>query len=278
MSVPNDPSMASASAEGQPPRPPWPVQFSIRHLLVFVLAVSVLLALTTQLRHVGFTAFCFLAAAGIGKWRHKRWLTAASVTALLVFTITYLTCWVSLGYASVMNDLQFKLATFEFPIINEALQEYAETAGEFPESLQALAKVQQLGTPLGPSGEPLDPWNHPFRYRRTGDDFELASLGRDGQVGGAGLDADLDADDNFNGLEIRLPLSQFLFETSGSGQVFVVATVAAVLAGVIWFTRPITETTSTTSMVGAIVVTTIAAVVVAAFLAAFHVAASQSGH
>ena len=103
-----------ASAEGQPPRPPWPVQFSIRHLLVFVLAVSVLLALTTQLRHVGFTAFCFLAAAGIGKWRHKRWLAAASVTALLVFTITYLTCWVSLGYASVMNYSQFNWARSEF--------------------------------------------------------------------------------------------------------------------------------------------------------------------
>ena len=138
--------------------------------------------------------------------------------------------------------------------------------------------MQPRATPLGPSGEPLELWDHPFRYRRTGYDFELASLGRDGQVGGAGLDADLDADDNFNGLEIRLPLSQFLFQTSGSGQVFVVASVAAVLAGLIWFTRPITETTSTTPMVGAIVVTTIAAVVVAAFLAAFHVAASQSGH
>ena len=93
-----------------------------------------------------------------------------------------------------------------------------------------------------------------------------------------GLDADLDADDNFNSLKMRLPLSQFLFQTPGREQVFFVASVAAVLAGVIWFTRPITETTSTTSMVGAIVVTTIAAVVVAGFLAAFHVAASQSGH
>jgi general secretion pathway protein G len=40
---------------------------------------------------------------------------------------------------------------------------------------------------------PLDPWGHPFQYRAPGTkgEFEIVSLGRDGQPGGSGEDADI---------------------------------------------------------------------------------------
>ena len=40
---------------------------------------------------------------------------------------------------------------------------------------------------------PLDPWGKPYRYKVPGQkgDFDLISLGRDGQPGGSGENADI---------------------------------------------------------------------------------------
>jgi general secretion pathway protein G len=248
-------------------------------MLVFVLALSVLLALSTQLRHVGFAVSCFLVATAIGRWRRKWRLFAASLTALIVFTSTYLACWVAMGSASVMNRLEFVYAEMELEQVNEALQKYAEANGKFPASLQALTNVQSLAPRfVGPSGELLDPWGHPFHYRLAGDGFELVCLGRDGKVGGVGLDADMLAGGERDDSKMRLPLSQFLFETPGSGPVFAIAVMSGLFAGGIWFSSARTKPTSTTRLAAGIAVTTIAAVIVAVFLALFHVAAVQSGH
>jgi len=41
-----------------------------------------------------------------------------------------------------------------------------------------------------------DPWGHPYVYRAPGSksEFEILSYGRDGQPGGAGLDADISSE------------------------------------------------------------------------------------
>ena len=46
---------------------------------------------------------------------------------------------------------------------------------------------------LDPSGQILDPWNHPYDYRSHGRSFTLRSLGIDGKPGGPGLARDVDA-------------------------------------------------------------------------------------
>lgn len=124
----------------------------------------------------------------------------------------------------------------------------------------------------------MDLWGHPFYYRQTTDGIELACLGRDGKAGGVGLDADMFVGDKPNDPKMRLPLSQFLFETPGSGALFAVALMAGLFAGGIWLSAPKAKPTSTTRLVAGIAVTTISAVVVAVFLALVHVAAVQSGH
>jgi general secretion pathway protein G len=42
-------------------------------------------------------------------------------------------------------------------------------------------------------GSPLDPWGHPYQYRAPGSkgEYEVLSLGKDGQPGGTGDNADL---------------------------------------------------------------------------------------
>ncbi len=79
------------------------VQFSIRHLLLAFLSLSVLLALATQFKHVGFVAFCFLAATVVGWWLRKWRLMFAGLTALCVFIISYVACWTQIGHATFIE-------------------------------------------------------------------------------------------------------------------------------------------------------------------------------
>jgi general secretion pathway protein G len=42
-------------------------------------------------------------------------------------------------------------------------------------------------------GVPMDPWGHPYQYRVPGTkgEYEIVSLGKDGQPGGTGDSADI---------------------------------------------------------------------------------------
>ena len=42
---------------------------------------------------------------------------------------------------------------------------------------------------------PLDPWDHPYLYRKpgkAGKEYDLISLGADGKEGGSGIDTDIE--------------------------------------------------------------------------------------
>lgn len=58
--------------------------------------------------------------------------------------------------------------------------------------IDALEKALEAG-PYLRKGVPLDPWARPYLYRHPGEqrDYELVSLGKDGQAGGNGEAADL---------------------------------------------------------------------------------------
>ena len=79
------------------------IQFSVRHLLLAFVFLSVLLALATQFKHVGFATFCFLAAAVAGWWLRKWRLMLAGLTALCVFVISYAACRIQNGHASFIE-------------------------------------------------------------------------------------------------------------------------------------------------------------------------------
>ena len=79
------------------------VQFSVLHLLLAFVFLSVLLALVTQFKHVGFVAFCFLAATVVGWWLRKWRLMLAGLTALCVFVISYAACRIQNGHASFIE-------------------------------------------------------------------------------------------------------------------------------------------------------------------------------
>jgi len=84
------------------------------------------------------------------------------------------------------------------------LKMYRLDNGDYPTTQQGLAALVERPTaPPVPASYPnegylpqmpMDPWDRPFVYKSPGESgsgFDLVSLGKDGQPGGEGLDADL---------------------------------------------------------------------------------------
>jgi general secretion pathway protein G len=71
-----------------------------------------------------------------------------------------------------------------------------ENSGRAPESLEALVTPDDNGRTLlkNRTTVPLDPWKNQYGYEPPsgGRDYRVYSLGKDGQPGGTGDDADID--------------------------------------------------------------------------------------
>ncbi|NIJ07739.1 general secretion pathway protein G [Sphingomonas vulcanisoli] len=102
------------------------------------------------------------------------------------------------------DQARVTVAESDLRSISAALKMYRLDNGDYPTTQQGL---QALVTK--PSGDPApanyasggyldklpsDPWGHPYTYKSPGEDglgFELTTLGKDGKVGGEGVDADI---------------------------------------------------------------------------------------
>ena len=95
---------------------------------------------------------------------------------------------------------QMESASAQIEALGQALDQYRLDTGRYPTSEQNLAALRSA-----PSGEtrwsgpylkrdvPQDPWGHAYQYRSPGQhgDYDLLSLGSDGQPGGDGESADI---------------------------------------------------------------------------------------
>lgn len=94
-------------------------------------------------------------------------------------------------------------AQTEISGLKTALEMYAISVGDYPTTEQGLTALWRAPSPAPPNWDgpyidsPAfeDPWGNPYVYRqpvtRTGYDYELYSMGKDGKVGGTELDADI---------------------------------------------------------------------------------------
>jgi general secretion pathway protein G len=104
-----------------------------------------------------------------------------------------------------VGDAKVSAAKAQIELFALALDAYRLDNDYYPGTAQGLDALRTL-----PSGEPqarnwrgpylrktipLDPWGRPYLYKSTGavnqDSYDLLSLGRDGQPGGTGEDADV---------------------------------------------------------------------------------------
>ncbi|NLI80292.1 MAG: type II secretion system major pseudopilin GspG [Deltaproteobacteria bacterium] len=92
-----------------------------------------------------------------------------------------------------------KAAKAQISLLETALDAYRLDVGTYPSSQQGLEALRKNpGTemwdgPYMPKEIPSDPWGHPYVYRSPGEhgDYDLLSLGADGQEGGDGENMDV---------------------------------------------------------------------------------------
>lgn len=82
----------------------------------------------------------------------------------------------------------YKLDNFSYPSTDQGLQALVQRPGGQPE-----APNWRAGGYLAQNGVPKDPWGREYQYLSPGQhgEFDVYSLGRDGQPGGEGPDADI---------------------------------------------------------------------------------------
>ena len=130
--------------------------------------------------------------------RHRGFTLLELLVVMVI--IGLLAAYVGTKYFSQVGKSEVKTARAQIVAFEKALEQYRLEVGSYPTTEQGLAalvaKPPQATRWDGPylaKSVPLDPWGHAYVYKSPGDhgDVDLSSLGRDGQPGGEGLDADI---------------------------------------------------------------------------------------
>lgn len=232
-----------------------------------MLAASILLALVTQLWHVGLIIAVMLSCLALGVWRRDGRLMAAAATALAVFGLALAADWMVLATDALEANRAVFLERAKLDHIDSEIQDFASDHGRYPDSLDEVPRLAGL----------TDVWGNAYVYCRKLEGFELASLGADGRQGGEGPNADLRFPNQW--LPQRLSATRFLFHTPQSGRIVLIAALAAGCGAALWYSaQPRLRRGLVVSAIS-VLITIGASVVVATFLAIVHIALEQtSGH
>jgi general secretion pathway protein G len=99
-----------------------------------------------------------------------------------------------------LSESKSTAARAQISAFEKALDSFRLEVGSYPTTEQGLAAlvtrpdgVAKWNGPYLRKEIPLDPWGRPYQYKFPGErrDFDLLSLGHDGQPGGAGEAADI---------------------------------------------------------------------------------------
>jgi hypothetical protein len=79
--------------------------------------------------------------------------------------------------------------------LRDAVETYRSERHSLPSSLRNLPMPKGAYVQTDESGAPVDGWRRPFRYSTDGAKYQIVSYGRDGKLGGLGIDCDLSTRD-----------------------------------------------------------------------------------
>lgn len=103
-------------------------------------------------------------------------------------------------YFDQVGKSNTKVARAQIESLEKSLDQYRLDVGRYPTSEQGLvalftkpANVEKWQGPYLKKAVPPDPWGNAYQYKSPGDhgDYDLSSLGSDGQLGGTGEAADV---------------------------------------------------------------------------------------
>ena len=119
---------------------------------------------------------------------------------VVVLIIGLLAGFVAPRYFGQVGKSEVNVAKAQIDALEKALDQYRLDTGHYPSAelgLEALvnrpASEPKWNGPYLRKSVPLDPWGKPYIYRIPGEkgEFDLVSLGKDGQPGGSGESADI---------------------------------------------------------------------------------------
>ena len=138
---------------------------------------------------------CFEVAA-------KKYATGFTLLELLVVMVIIglLAGYVAPKYMSQVGKSEVKAAKAQIDALEKSLDQYRLDTGHYPSQQQGLSALvskpadePKWDGPYLKKDIPLDPWGRPYIFKMPGDhsEFDLLSLGKDGQSGGSGENADI---------------------------------------------------------------------------------------
>jgi general secretion pathway protein G len=131
--------------------------------------------------------------------RGRRGFTLLELLVVMVI-IGLLAAYVAPRYFSQVGRSEVRSAQAQVAALRNALDAYRLDMGNYPTTEQGLAALstrpQNAARWNGPylqRAVPPDPWGRPYQYRSPGEhgEFDLLSLGKDGQPGGSAEAADI---------------------------------------------------------------------------------------
>ncbi|QDT42218.1 Bacterial type II secretion system protein G [Gimesia alba] len=142
-------------------------------------------------------------------------LLIALLCGFVVFVILNVAAWYNLRGAYHVCRKQSFTRYYTLLRLREQIEDYRRDHEALPDELSEIPDFNSLRSL---SDNPTaDGWGNPIQYRRTGENYELFSWGRDGKPGGVGLDADLYHDGRNR--ELSLPTFSQFFLTNDESEV-----------------------------------------------------------
>lgn len=130
----------------------------------------------------------------------QRGFTLLELLVVMVI-IGLLASYVGPKFFSQIGKSEVKAARAQIDALEKALDQFRLDLGRYPTTEQGLAALmerpageQKWGGPyLKKKAVPNDPWGRPYLYRQPGEhgEYDLLSLGKDGQPGGTGEAEDI---------------------------------------------------------------------------------------